>query len=227
MTRPDYIELRAPSRGLVFLARLGESSSTPSGAVGGWEVVPRPRRRPLTAWRGTPDPLKLSVPVLIDGWPKESVEDDCNTLMVMGGLHGSDRQPPELILRGGVPYNVDRRPTLRWVIESLEWGAYSLREGDDARARQAVTINLMVPEEDDLMQRLKSRRSGDRAHTVTAPAGATYEKVSAKYLGSKRFGGKLAHLNGDRSPDQKFDKPRKVKLPTNEQLTDWKRDLSN
>ncbi len=225
MTPADYIELRAPSRGLRFLARLGDSSSTPSGAVGGWEVVPRPRRRPLTAWRGTPEPLRLSVPVLIDGWPKESVEDECQTLMVMGGLHGTDREPPELVLRGGLPYNVDRRPTLRWVIESLEWGAYSRRQDDDARVRQAVTINLMVPEEDDRIRRLKPRRSGSRAHTVTAGKGSTFEKVAAKYLGSKRFGGKLAHLNGSRSPDQPFKKPRKVKLPTNEQLSDWKRDL--
>jgi hypothetical protein len=226
MTQPDHIELRAPSRGLVFLARLGEGTTTPSGGVGGWETIPRPRRRPLTAWRGTPEPLRLSIPVLIDGWPDESVEDDCNVLLVMGGLHGSDREPPELVLRGGVPYNVERRPNLKWVIESLDWGAYTRRPDDDARVRQAVTINLMVPEEDDRITRLKPRRAGSRAHVVQAPKGSTYEKLAARYLASKRFGGKLAHLNGDRSPDHPFAKPRKVKLPTNEQLADWKRDLN-
>jgi len=226
MTPADHIELRAPSRGLVFLARLGEGSATPSGGVGGWEALPRPRRRPLTVWRGTPDPQRLSIPVLIDGWPNNSVEDECNTLMVMGGLHGSDRKPPELVLRGGVPYNVDRRPNLKWVIESLEWGAYTRRDGDDARVRQAVTINLMVPEEDDQIKRLKPRRGGDRIHTVTAPKGSTYEKIAAKYLGAKRYGGKLAKFNGGRSPDVAFDKPRRVKLPTNEQLAQWTRELN-
>ena len=226
MTRPDHIELVAPGRNLRFSARLGESSSTPSGAVGGWEVVPRPRRRPLTAWRGTPEPQRLSVPTLIDGFPNESVEDDCNTLMVMGGLHGSDRQPPELILRGGVPYNVDRRPTLRWVIESLEWGAYTLRPDDDARVRQAVTINLMVPEEDDQIKRLKARGDGRSGFIAHAPKGSTYEKMAVKYLNSKRFGGRLAKYNGDRSPDQKFSKPRKVKIPPNSLVGEWKRELA-
>jgi|GEM_PF-3290949 len=228
MTPTDHIELRAPSHNLRFLARLGDTSSTPAGGVGGWEVIPRPRRRPLTAWRGTPDPQCLSIPVLIDGWPNQSVEDECQTLLVMGGLHGSDQKPPELVLRGDVPYNADRRPNLRWVIESLDWGAYARRADDDARVRQAVMINLMVPEEDDRIKRLKSRSrsAGDRSRIVHAPKGSTYEKIAAKELDSKRLGGRLAKYNDARSPDVKFSKPRRVKIPPNSVISEWKRELN-
>lgn len=226
MTLPDHIELRAQGRPSArFLARLGDGSATPSGGVGGWEVVNRPRRRPLTNWRGTPEPLRLSVPVLIDGWPNQSVEDECQTLLVMGGLTGDDRQPPLLTLLGDIPYNVDRRPNLRWVIEALEWGAYLRRPGDDARVRQAVTIGLMVPEEDDRLQRMKSRSGGDHSHTVTAPKGSTYEKVAAKHLGSKRLGGRLAKYNGGRSPDHPFTEPRQVKLPPNSVIAEWNQEV--
>ena len=226
MTPRDHIELRAQGRpGLRFLARLGDGPAVPSGGVGGWEVVGRPRRRPLTAWRGTPDPQRLSIPVLIDGWPNGSVEDECNTLMVMGGLTGDDREPPLLTLAGDVPYNISRRPNLHWVIEGLDWGAFNRRDGDDARVRQAVTINLMVPEEDDRIKRLKPRRSSERVQTITAPKGSTYEKIAAKYLGAKRLGGRLATYNGGRSPDVEFDKPRKVKLPPSSVISEWNREL--
>lgn len=220
----NHVELRAPSRGLRLKALLGDGTPTPSGAVGGWEVVGRPRRRPLTLWRGTPDPIRLTIPMMLDGWPRESVEQECQTLMVMGGLDGKDREPPELVLDGPLLYSVDRRPNWRWVIESLEWGE-ALRRDDGARVRQIVTVNLLVPEDDDRIKRLKPRKGGDRAHTVHAPKGSTYEKLAAHYLGSKRYGGKLAHLNGARSPDHPFDKPRKVKLPSNAQFAEWKRDL--
>ncbi|HEX6781576.1 MAG TPA: hypothetical protein VF125_06030 [Solirubrobacterales bacterium] len=226
MTPTDHIELRAQGRlGLRFLARLGDGPAVPSGGVGGWEVVSRPRRRPLTAWRGTPEPMRLSIPVLIDGWPSQSVESDIQALIVMGGMTGDDRKPPLLTLLGDVPYNLSRRPDLRWVIEGLEWGAYTRRDGDDARVRQAVTINLMVPEEDDRIKRLKPRQAADRAHTVTAPKGSTYEKVAAKYLGAKRLGGRLAKYNGARSPDVEFKNPRTVKLPPNSVVAEWNQEL--
>jgi hypothetical protein len=83
----------------------------------------------------------------------------------------------------------------------------------------------MVPEQDDRIRRLKTRRGGDISHTIFAPKGSTFEKVAAQYLGSKRYGRQLAYLNGGRSPDHQFPKTRKVKLPTNAQLKAWKEAL--
>src|SRR4051794_38748703 len=114
-----HLELRAPSRDLRFVALMGDGAPTQQGGVGGWEAVARPRRRALYQWKGQTEPEAWAVPVLIDGWPNESVEPDITKLLRMAGSHaGPEQDPPELTV-DGVSFGVDRRPHARWVIATL------------------------------------------------------------------------------------------------------------
>lgn len=219
---PDYVAIAAPDRGLFVLARVGDGTPTVSGGVGGWEAVPRPLRRPLTVWRGTPDPLTLSLPILLDGFDEDKpVEKDVRTLEKMGGLDRGDPEPPELIVEGAVPHSETHRG--RWVLNGLDWGDAIRRASDGQRVRQAVTLTLVLKVDDDRLDRIRHAQARPTYRYVHARPGDTYEKIAARELKLKRLGSRLARLNGGRSPDVKLPKNHRVKLPTGGLLTAWKK----
>lgn len=224
------VTLKAPEQGLSVTALLGDGSALPSGGVGGHEVVIRPGKRPITPWRGPQGALMLTVPMLVDGHAKnESVEKAFRDLLTMGGVAPGDPEPAHLEVHGSaVPFSMKMAPGTRWVIvtDGLEWGAMVRRETDGELIRFAVTATLVRFVEDDAIERARPRRAAPNYRVVRAQKGDTFEKIAARKLGSKRFGGRLARLNGKRSPDVKLKVGAKVKLPSAGTLREWKRDLT-
>lgn len=114
-----------------------------TGGVGGWEVVPRARRRGAAEWVGV-EPYRLALPLLTTGFdvtPGENVSVEAKlvalerlALKVPGGL-----QPPVLQVLG--PVRVPRADQ-RWVIEDIEWGA-QVRRSDQQRIQQEMTVRLL------------------------------------------------------------------------------------
>lgn len=226
----DHVELSVPERKLRLLVRLGEGSPQVTGGVGGWEVVGRPLRRPLTVWRGTTDPLRMVLPLLFDGFAEatsgRSVEAEIRTLERMGGLDSGDPEPPTILVEGSLPHDASRtQGRNRWVIEGLEWGDAIRRASDGHRVRQAVTATLLLFTEDDRLERIKRPKKAPKFRYVTARQGDTFEKLAARELKLKRAGMRLARLNKGRSPDTPVKRGTRVRLPSDAALRTWKREL--
>lgn len=226
--RVDEVRLTVPGQGLEVTARIGPNGAVPTGGVGGWESVPRPMRAPLTVWRGT-EQFGYTIHLVLDGWADNaSVEDDCRTLEQMGGLDSGDPEPPLLHLSGSLPHSYEKASQNLWAINALDWGTNDdvIRNSDGDRVRQFVTVTLILTTQDDRLGRMTPRRKpSSRVKTVRAKKGDTFEKIAVRELHSKRYGAKLARLNGGRSPEVALKTNRLVRLPSNADLKKWKAEL--
>lgn len=115
-----------------------------AGGGGGWEVVPRPRRKAATEWVGA-DAFTLSAPLLLDGVDllgddvDTSVEVECDRLASWLLPTEATKRPPLLLVDGPLPVPAGNP---RWVLQGIEWGAAE-RSRERARVRQEVTITLL------------------------------------------------------------------------------------
>ncbi len=114
------------------------------GGVGGWEVVPRPRRKPSVEWTGVPQPWMIALPLMLDGLDvlpgdNRSVEPKIDALISLAQIAPGRSQPWVVTLSGPIR---TRRPFMRWVINDLEWGE-QVRRSDAARVQQTVTVTLL------------------------------------------------------------------------------------
>jgi hypothetical protein len=121
----------------VTLEQTGDDSL--EGGVGGWEVLDRPTREAMTAWRGTPG-LTWTLPVsLVNLDSGISVERDIALLESWARPTDALGRPPQLV----VAADVGRAPsTARWVINGIEWGE-QIRNGANQRIRQDLTLTLL------------------------------------------------------------------------------------
>lgn len=111
---------------------------TPSGGVGGWESIDRPRRPQATVWQGQPSESVQFI-LFFDKWVDGvSVEPQLQTLRQMGTPHPKTDEPPRLRL----VYGKLGRGKALWVIDTIEWGE-ELRRGDLKRTRAEVTVTLL------------------------------------------------------------------------------------
>ena len=114
---------------------------TVTGGVGGWEDLPRPRRRAATDYVGTPAYTEV-LPLLIDGTETSRghdtpIEGRIRTLISWGvPRKGADRPA---VLRISGPLRVPA--SKRWVIQDLEWGP-QIRNQAGRRVQQYVTVTL-------------------------------------------------------------------------------------
>lgn len=218
---PERVSLQSLDSRLRVVGRLTEEVPQFTGGIGGWEVVQRPGRRPLTVWRGYPDPLTLTLPLVIDGFDDgESTEKVCSQLEQMGGSLYEATEPPKLIVSGLLPHMSQEgtpKSTL-WVVNGLEWHEY-IRDAKGDRIRQFVTVTLIRFNEDDRLARTRRKLGG----TTKAKANDTYNKIARRALDDIRYGNLLARLNGKNSGDAKVKMGKSVKLPTEAQLKAWKR----
>lgn len=142
----------------VILEQIGDD--TLEGGVGGWEVLERPTREAMTAWRGTPG-VTWTLPLSLDNLEEGiSVERDVQLLKAWGAPVAALGRPPELV----VTARVGRAPaTARWVINGIEWGS-QLRNDSDDRIRQDLTLTLLqyVPGQIRKGPAAKSRGKGGK-----------------------------------------------------------------
>jgi hypothetical protein len=121
---------------------LGDDELT--GGVGGWEAVPRPRRKAGTEWAGS-ELWSLTLPLLLTGItdsrkrPNTSIEDEIRRLIDMGTKEKKTGQPPLLRVRGPL---LIPNASIRWVITSIEWGP-RIRNDRNRRIQQEMTVQLL------------------------------------------------------------------------------------
>lgn len=233
VTDAEFVELRsADALGTLKVScRLGDGEVEVTGGGGGWEAVPRPGREPLTVWRGPPEPLRLTLPLLLDGWSGSpegvTVEKDISTLEAMAGIPNPGKalhEPPLLVVEGALPHDESRQHGNRWVMEAPPvWGEAIRRRRDGHRVRQAFTVTLMLFAQLDRVSRRKAPHPGHKF--VKSKYGDTFLKLASRYCKTRRLGTRLAKLNGKRSPDVTLKTNTKIKVPVGGVLKDWLHDL--
>jgi LysM repeat protein len=118
--RPGEVAFVTERPALILKCKLGATSATADGGVGGWEGVPRPGRENGIEWGSIPG-RTLAIPILLDGLvERRPIEDEITALYTMGRPpEGSPRgtTPPVVRVSGMVPHG-DRE----WVITKLDEG---------------------------------------------------------------------------------------------------------
>jgi hypothetical protein len=125
-------------------AFLDETPVQITGGYGGWTVTSRQRRTGLTMWMGK-DPIRMSVPVLFDGYSDmDGQEVNISRLSRMALPPTGQIEPPTVQVTGrGIPHPGPKN----WVIENLQWGTNVIWDhdvnGSIVRLRQDCVVNLM------------------------------------------------------------------------------------
>lgn len=113
-----------------------------SGGAGGWEDIDRPRATSAVGWVGTPA-KSVVLALELDGMEAlgvgrdRSLEADCAAIEAWGLKTHATGVPPILRVSGLVTI----KPSERWVVDTIEWGAY-LRNSAGQRIQQDLTITL-------------------------------------------------------------------------------------
>lgn len=218
--RMGWFTLASAQPPLSLEVMMGDGTVIATG-YGGWEEVPRPRRVAMTVWNGIA-PLRLAIPVLIDGLTDgRSVEADVRLLERLAGLDEHVDEPPTLTVNanGAIPHDLKQEPHNRWVVELLEWGD-ALRQEDGQRIRQEGDLTLLQFIEDEHLRDLKppahrrrKSKKGKHGHgTYVVKRGDTLQSIAAKKLGSSKRWHDIAKLNKIRDP-KRIHVGQKLKLP--------------
>jgi nucleoid-associated protein YgaU len=137
-----YYTITASTGNVVTVLR-GQSPPKITGGVGGWEIVPRRRRKGMTSWQGR-DPISMDLPILFDGHGIFPVDQDPDISMLRLMAVGDNfQQPPTVTIVGFTPAQ-----GVVWVINDIEWGDDVVWEtdpntGDDIRTRQDASLKLL------------------------------------------------------------------------------------
>lgn len=132
------VTISSTSPALAVTALLDESTPTPSGGVGGWEQVTRPKRTALTEWGGH-DVYAQSIGLMLDGFA-----DDTSVEIAVANLRRLARalpgeKHPAIVKVAGPLFGTD----LEWVINGLSFGALERSWSSGAIIRQRVVVDLL------------------------------------------------------------------------------------
>jgi hypothetical protein len=182
--RVGWVRISSDDPPLSVNALLWEERPDVTDGYGGWQEVTRPRRTPITTWTGSPA-LKMSLPILLDGWPQDrSVEREIAQLQQMATPTASDGDPPRVHVEAtgsAVPY------TKRvWVIASLAFGDALMNTAGN-RVRQQVTLSLLEYVHDVyLAERSAANRRRHKKTTAKTRRGAKSKRHVVRHSGKPK-----------------------------------------
>jgi hypothetical protein len=190
MSTPDgHVTITRQDTGESVTLRLAKEPAKYQAAVGGWQTQPLPFSEPATYWRAPSDPRALTIPLMAEGFMRQSVEAVWRQLEEMGESDdrevGEDAAPPRLRVEGMVP---GTRHV--WVMADLDEGQPVWLGGKKGprRCRQEATLSLIRPRETPSVaaRKLRSARtSTGKAKTRTARSVAhdTLQRIALRELG--------------------------------------------
>jgi hypothetical protein len=173
---------------LDFWVDMGDGPATLTGGLGGWQTVERIDDVALTDWVGQ-GPLTQDIPVMLDGYPDESVERDLKNILALG--RDTEGPPPVFEIDGPIYF-----PEAHWVLPdggiALDPGS-TIRSDNGTILRQALTLSVLeyVPP-DEVRLRGKKRHkdrfgvADNRALTVVTKPGDNLAKIAAREFGDWR-----------------------------------------
>jgi hypothetical protein len=176
--RVGWVTISTKDPPLTVTARLSEERPNIEQGFGGWDEIERPRRAPLTTFKGTPA-LHLSLSILLDAWKTGiSIERQIAALERMGRPSASNGEPPHVKISstgGAIPYQART-----WLVGGLSYGdALMNRSGD--RVRQQITLSLIEYVADvRLVELSAATRRRQRAAAQRKRHGAAAKRIVAK-----------------------------------------------
>jgi LysM domain len=177
-----WVRVSSTDPPLSVTARLADERPDVGQGFGGWEAVERPRRKPLTYWKGQPG-LQLTLPILLDRWSTGvSIEAAIERLQKMGQPTAADGEPPQVTIRatgGAVPFQ-----GRTWVLGELSFGDALMNE-DGNRVRQYATLTLWEYVEDVYLTE-RSAANRRRRKKRSRRHGAARKRIVAKRSGKPR-----------------------------------------
>lgn len=165
---------------------MGDGAALPTGGLGGWTLLERQDDVNATIWEGQ-EPLTEDVPLLLDGYPDESVQREWNTVKKLGRDANGERKPPVFRVHG--PLDHDGKA---WVLPAggIEINADRVIKRDDGDLlRIEFVLHLLeyvAPDEVRLRGKHKTRQGLDRAEALTyvVRKGDTLQKIATRLLGN-------------------------------------------
>jgi hypothetical protein len=173
-----WVRVYAIDPPLSITARMSDERPNVDTGYGGWDEIARPRRSPLTTFRGSPA-LHLTLPLLLDKFVSgDSIEREISAVTQMGLPTAADGEPPRLHVRargGAVPYQ-----GRTWVLNDIVWGDAEMNTAGD-RTRQQFTLSLAEYIEDvHLREKSSAARRRAKVALVKTKRGASSKRVTAK-----------------------------------------------
>lgn len=170
------VRVSSKSGDLSVEAWLADERPDVGSGFGGWDVIDRPRRKPLTTWKSSPN-LSLTLPILLDNFASGvSVEGEIATVEKMGqSVHGDD--PPILTVRasgGAVPFQ-----GREWVLGELAFGDAEMNTVGN-RVRQYLTLTLIEHVDDRYLTERSAANRRRRSARGNKGRGAAAKRVVAK-----------------------------------------------
>lgn len=220
MTDAREVTITSTRPSLIVTAWLGQDPPTVTGGYGGWDIVARPRRQSLTAWKGH-EPYQMDLPILLDGFvTTSSVEARCTALERMARPPQVLDEPPLVRIAGSVPHS-----DLSWVVQRITWGDV-IRSEKGQRIRQFAVLSLLRYIADDRVQQgtaasrarqnSATAKTGKKSSGISKPhtvkSGETLQSIAAKELGDNNRWREIATLNGIRDP-KSIKVGQKLKMP--------------
>ena len=209
------LRLVAKSPRIDIIVDMGDGAATVTAGLGGWRTVERIDDIALTDWIGQA-PLQQDVPILLDGYPHDSVERELNTLLKLGrDAVGEENVPPVFRMYGPVYFEGKA-----WVLpeNGIELDAASvIRQEDGTLVRQGLTLHCLeyVPA-DEVKLRGKKRREGIAQHnqplTYTTRKGDTAAKIAHRLYGDWKRWKDFGPKNGIHDPNRVLPAGRELRL---------------
>lgn len=190
-----YVRFSTIKEPFVTLEVLTSGEPTVPVADGGWDVIDRPQRVGLTAWRGS-GPLRQDIPIVMDTLSRrgEDVEDAWEALEQLWRPRGGD-QPPVIRVAGPVS-----RPDLKWVVSGLEPDQDTVKRRGKRLVRVLAVVSLLqyvTPDVADYANADAARRKAldERPNFTITKRGDTLRKVAKRELGTGRKWDEIRDLN--------------------------------
>lgn len=158
-----------------FEANFGDGAPLVTDGYGGWTVTARPKNIGFTEWAGR-NPMAIEIPFLLDYFPDGTDDEDApgiaceamvDKLEQISGI-GSGDHPPICWVQGHgvIPHDYTNSPTLRWVIENIQWSReVEVRAHNGRRLRCGGTITIRQFKDPDVLDRVGRKKS----KTTTKP----------------------------------------------------------
>lgn len=184
-------------RGINMKLRMGSGPAAPTGGIGGYEEVTRPRDTPILDPSGQPL-RRQTVPVMLNGWSENnSVQRLLNRIEDLG----KGEPPPNFKLHGPV-----HDTNLRWVLEDISYDDGAIRNTNGILVRQPLTLAFCeYVRPDQIRIRGRKKKAGgprvDDAFPYKTKAGETLHRVAAQRLGNANLWKQIAGA-GTNDPDK-------------------------
>lgn len=170
-----------------LICPLGDGPIKITDGIGGWQLVPRPRKTAFTQFIGK-NPFAMTIPILFDGYADgRSQEADLRTLTWMGLPPNDGGEPRKIRLYGSaLPYPSSGE----WVIAGITEGDMTIwNSAGNARLRQDISLSIIKYVNPDSLESLST--SPGLAPTIKGTylvkAGDTFRSIAAFQYGDTKF----------------------------------------